>query len=195
MGQTNEKNSQNCSISQKNIALPTAKGKKEATRAEFLWELLYLLRKFADFIIKISALQKNMIKLKNYFEIGKRLLQKNSAEVLSQDYSLRQLGAKSSLSSFLPVLVRVHIYKSTIYKTISLFKISPLVQKKIHCVLKKYRKTLNYEYFSFGCSNKPTSNTSLIVLTEIEKLLVLKFRYCKKKQNLEKNPTFLEVTQ
>ena len=72
MGQTNEKNSQNCSISQKNIALPTAKGKKEATRAEFLWELLYLLRKFADFIIKISALQKNMIKLKNYFEIGKK---------------------------------------------------------------------------------------------------------------------------
>ena len=67
-----------------------------------------------------------MIKLKNYFEIGKRLLQKNSAEVLSQDYSLRQLGAKSSLSSFLPVQVRVHIYKSII-----IINISPLV-KKIH---------------------------------------------------------------
>ena len=61
-----------------------------------------------------------MIKLKNYFEIGKKkLLQRNSAEVLSQDYSLRQLGAKSSLSSFLPVQVRVHIYKSIIIKKLS----------------------------------------------------------------------------
>ena len=85
-----------------------------------------------------------MIKLKNYFEIGKRLLQKNSAEVLSQDYSLRQLGAKSSLSSFLPVQVRVHIYKSNI---------STLVQKKFYYVLKKYRNTVPW-----------TMNISLLVI-------------------------------
>lgn len=62
-----------------------------------------------------------MIKFKDYFEIGKQFIQRNSAEVLSQDYSLRQLGAKSSLSSFLPVQVRVHIYKPII------INISPLV--------------------------------------------------------------------